>query len=179
MNEAGISRGLVGYHFGNQANLLVAAFERLCDDYREMLGIGPGQKPEISEDPARQLREAIVRSFRWPHGYREREYAYFGFWALARNEPKLRAVNRRMNDDVAAHLGKLLGAIAKGQEHAVDERAAGRELSATIDGAWLHLTTRVPSFTTAQAVTMCEECAQRLVERDWCRLDEAPEERQS
>lgn len=167
MNEAGISRGLVGYHFGNQGNLLVAAFERLCDDYREMLGISAGRGREEPEDAARQLHNAIIRSFRWPQELWGREYAYFGFWALARTEPKLEAVNRRMNDDVAAHLGRLLWAIARGQGHDIDERAAGHELAATMDGAWLHLTTHVPSFTPEQAITMCEQCAERLIERDW------------
>ena len=29
----------MGYHFGSKADLLVAAFEQLCDGYREMLGM--------------------------------------------------------------------------------------------------------------------------------------------
>lgn len=167
MKEAGISRGLVGYHFGNRANLLVAAFEHFCDEYRALLGIGVGTVTPQDEDPQRQLDEAIRRCFTWPRGYREREYAYFGFWALARTEPKLRAVNRKINDDVAARLGELLTAVAHRRGHTIDAVAAGRELSATIDGAWLHLTTRVRSFTPEHAVTMCEECAERLVDRDW------------
>jgi TetR/AcrR family transcriptional regulator, transcriptional repressor of bet genes len=165
MKEAGISRGLVGYHFGSQANLLVAAFDRLCDDYRERLGIGSGRNDEVGEDPEWQLIVAIRRAFTWPAGYFEREYAYFGFWALARTNPRLRAVNRRMNDQVATRLAALLEAAAVKRGRTINAAAAGRELSATIDGAWLHLTTRVAAFTPDQAVAMCTGCIERLLEQ--------------
>jgi TetR/AcrR family transcriptional regulator, transcriptional repressor of bet genes len=166
VRHAEVTKGLVSYHFGSRANLLVAAFERLCDDYREMLGIVAGRPPQLADDVEQQLRETIQRCFD-PRDYSERQYAYFGFWALARRQPELRAVNEKMNDEAAAYLGELLVTIAHKRGRTIDGLAAGHELSATIDGAWLHLTTEVDSFTPAQAVVMCLECAERLVERDW------------
>ena len=167
MRQAGISRGLVGYHFGSKGNLLAAAFQRLCDDYRAMLGIGRDQQTSVGEDPERELHVVIRRCFEWPAAYQDRQYAWFGFWALARTEPDLRAVNRQINDEAAAHLGALLAAAGARRGQVVNEARAGRELAATIDGAWLHLTTGVESFTAEQAVTMCQQYAERLLERDW------------
>jgi TetR/AcrR family transcriptional repressor of bet genes len=167
MRQAEISRGLVGYHFGSKGNLLVAAFQRLCDDYRSMLGIGPVQQVVVGEDAERQLHAVIGRCFEWPAEYQDRQYAWFGFWALARTEPRLRSVNRQVNDEAAAHLGTLLAAAGRKRGRIINEQLAGRELSATIDGAWLHLTTGVESLTPDQAVKMCQQCAEHLLERDW------------
>jgi TetR/AcrR family transcriptional repressor of bet genes len=167
VNRARISRGLVGYHFGSQASLLAAAFEHLCDDYRSMLGMVSDERPEANTDAETQLQTAIRRSFEWPPHFRERQYAWFGFWALARTDPALEAANREMYDEVARHLGALLATVAARRGRMIDAQAVGHELSATIDGAWLHLTTGVDGFTTADAIAMCRRCAERLLERDW------------
>jgi len=166
VTRARISRGLVGYHFGTQASLLAAAFERLCDGYRSMLGMVPGERPEAKTDAETQLQTAIRRSFEWPAHFRERQYAWFGFWALARTDPALTHTNRNMYDEVVQHLGKLVAAAGAQRGRIIDEQAAGHELFATIDGAWLHLTIGVEGFTADDAIATCRRCADRLLERD-------------
>jgi TetR/AcrR family transcriptional regulator, transcriptional repressor of bet genes len=172
MRRVHMSTGLVAYHFGGKPKLLAAAFERLCDSYREMLGLLPGRETDFGDDVEELLQVAIRRSFEWPRRYRERQYAWFGFWALARTEPALRAVNRQMNDEVARHLARMLSAAAAKRGGAIDERTAGRELSAVIDGAWLHLTTGADDFTQEDAVAMCRRYVSTLLERD-CGVDAA------
>lgn len=165
--RAKISRGLVGYHFGTKDQLLVAAFGRLCNDFRALMGVSP-DGPVAEEDAERQLDEVIRRTFEGMAGIEEdQQYAWFGFWALARAEPVLRSMNREMYDEVARHLGRMLAIVAEKRGRVIDERRAGHALSATLDGAWLHLTTRVESFTVDDAIDMCRESAERLLERDW------------
>ncbi len=156
----------MGYHFGSKADLLVAAFEQLCDGYREMLGMLSEEPTADPVEAASKLDEALRKSFVWPARFRERQYAYFGFWAMARTDAKLRMVNRRVYDEVAAYLGMLLGSIARARGRTINEKAAGLELSATIDGAWLHLTTGVDGFTREIALRICSECVARILERD-------------
>jgi TetR/AcrR family transcriptional repressor of bet genes len=168
MKRAKISKGLVGYHFGTKDQLLVAAFGRLCDDFRAVIGVTPDGVPSAEGDVERQLDEMIRRTFEGMGALEEdRQYAWFGFWALARAEPTLRAMNREMYGEVARYLGQMLACVAAKRGRTIDEDAAGHELSATLDGAWLHLTTRVEGFAVDDAIEMCRAFAERLLEREW------------
>jgi len=168
MKRAKISRGLVGYHFGTKGQLLVAAFERLCDDFRTVIGMPPQGPPDLREDVEVQLDKIIRQTFEGMAGIEEdRQYAWFGFWALARTEPALRSLNRQLYDEVARYLGRMLASAAHKRGRCIDENAAGHELSATLDGAWLHLTTGVEDFSVDDAIEMARDCAGRLLERDW------------
>lgn len=169
VERAQVSKSLIDYHFGSQANLLLAAFDRHCEGFLSMLGIAGVDEPAGREHAARQhdavarLDWAICRSFEWSPRFHERQYAWFGFWALARTNPALEAANRGMNLRVARHLGGLLEAAAEQLGVEIDALAAGYQLTAAIDGAWLHLTTNTKGFTRADAVAMCRRYAKELL----------------
>ena len=166
MKRAKISRGLVGYHFGTKDQLLVAAFSHLCDEFRSVMGMPFEGDTELGQDAELQLDEVIRKSFEGMAGVEEdRQYAWFGFWALARAEPALSSINRGLYDEVVRHLGRLLGAAAAKRGRGIDQNAAAHELSATLDGAWLHLTTGVDGFTVDEAIAMSRDCARRLLGR--------------
>jgi len=128
-----------------------------------MLGMTTRQRVDVDADPVATLQDAIRGSFEWPADFRMRQYAWFGFWALARKDPNLSEANRRMYNDVVRYLGRLVAAVGRPRGLAIDEQAAGHDLFATMDGAWLHLTTGVEGFTAADAILLCERCVDDLL----------------
>lgn len=161
--SARVSRGLAGYHFGTKSALLVAAFQSLADDYRAVLGMDSEQMPPGDIDVEESLARVIRRAVGGPGHYEDQ--AWLGFWSLARNDAELQRVNREAFDDVAAYLGNILAAVAGKNGRVIDAQRAGRSLSVTIEGAWLHLTVGTEGFTLQEAVAMCEELAASLLER--------------
>lgn len=159
--RAGVSRGLVRHYYRGKSQLVAAAFLRLADDYRAMLGIGetapPGASPQV------RLREAIVQAFERIRGIYERQYAWFGFWALARTDETLERINHELYDEVVDHLGGLIGAAAEELGHDVDATAAGRGVAALIEGAWLHAIIGVEGMSLDEAERICLDYAARLL----------------
>jgi len=160
VERAHVSRGLAGYHFGSKSELLAAAFRSLTDDYRALLGIVPGREPEFGPDVEDLLRQVIRRSLD------DKQYAWFGFWVLARTDPEVRRANREVFDDTSRYLGEILAAIAGRRGRVIDAERAGRALSVTIEGAWLNLTVGTEGFTMEEALSVCERHAWDLLRGD-------------
>jgi len=160
VERAHVSRGLAGYHFGSKSILLAAAFQSLADDYRALLGIVPDQEPAFGSDVEGLLEQVIRRSLD------DKQTAWFGFWALARTDPELRRANREVFDETSRYLGDILAAIAEKRGRIIDAERAGRALSVTIEGAWLHLTVGTEGFTLEEAISVCRRHAGDLLRSD-------------
>jgi TetR/AcrR family transcriptional regulator, transcriptional repressor of bet genes len=159
--RAGVSRGLVRHYYGNKSQLLVEAFQLLADDFRDMLGMGDAAV--LSGDARSRLRRAILPMFERISGGREHQYAWFGFWALARSESEIQRMNHELYEDVTTHLGNMLAAAAVEQGRKIDAAAAGRGLAAMAEGAWVHCVIGVEGVTIAGAERLCLEYAAELV----------------
>ena len=161
--DAGVSRGLLGYHFGGKPALLIASFQALADDYRRLLLMG--QNGELREDVSLEESLPVIlrRALGGPGDYDDR--AWLGFWGVAHSDADLQRVNRELFDDVASYLGGILARIARHNGVVIDPGRAGRSLSVTIEGAWLHLTVGTLGFTLDEAMALCEQHARSLVTR--------------
>jgi len=171
--RAGVSRGLIRHYYGSKSRLLAEAFRRLADDYRGMLGIGLAPASRSAEE---RLRQAILRSFEEIRDVRERQYAWFGFWALARTDRELHRINSELYEDVVDHLGGLIRDVAVEHGRAVDAEAAGRGLTAMIEGAWVLATVGVEGMTLPAAERVCLDYAARLLALE--SLEPAPKDRE-
>jgi len=160
VERAHVSRGLAGYHFGSKSILLAVAFQSLADDYRALLGIVPDQEPAFGADVEGLLEQVIRRSLE------DKQYAWFGFWALARTDPEIRRANREVFDETSRYLGDILAALAEKRGRVIDAERAGRALSVTIEGAWLHLTVGTEGFTIEEATSVCRRHAWDLLRLD-------------
>ena len=136
-HRAGVSRGLVRHYYGNKNRLLSEAFQLLADNFRRMLGM-LDDETEAEADPVLRLRQAILPMFERLKGARDYQYAWLGFWALARSDDEIARLNNALYEEIGAYLGRLIAAAAAGERHNVDTAAAGRGLIAMMEGAWLH-----------------------------------------
>lgn len=160
---AGVSRGLVRHYYGNKSQLLVEAFQLLADDFRGMLGMPGYGGPLPGDDAQVRLRRAIAPMFQRIRRGREHQYAWFGFWALARSDADIELINHTLYEDVVAHLGALVAAAAAEQGREIDAAAAGRGLAAMAEGAWVHCVIGVKGVSIAEAERLCLDYAARLL----------------
>jgi AcrR family transcriptional regulator len=135
--RAGVSVGLVRHHFGNKSRLLVEAFQLLADDYRAMLGIGASDEDVREGSAERRLRAALLPTFERLDGGPDRQYAWFGFWSLARSDVEIQRITKALYEDVVSHLSDLIDAVAAASGSEVDAAAAGWGLAAMIEGVWV------------------------------------------
>jgi AcrR family transcriptional regulator len=164
-DRAGVSRGLVRHYFGTKRTLLAAAFQLLADDYCGMLGMGDeNAPPEMTAEE--RLCAAVVPPFERLKGGRDHQYAWFGFWALARSDQEIQRINHDVYDRIVHHLGGLVAAVCAERGREVDAAAAGRGLAAMIEGAWLHCLIGVEGVSVAEAERLSFDYITRLLELD-------------
>ncbi len=109
-----------------------------------------------------RLREAILPMFERLRGPRDYQFAWLGFWALARSNDEIALLNNALYEEIGAYLGRLIDAAA-GERHDVDTAAAGRSLIAMMEGAWLHCLIGVEGVTVSMAEGLCLDFASRLL----------------
>ena len=160
-HRAGVSRGLVRHYYGSKNRLLSEAFQLLADNFRRMLGMFDDET-EAETDPVLRLRQAILPMFERLKGARDYQYAWLGFWALARSDDEIERLNNALYEEIGAYLGGLIAAAAD-EPHSVDTAAAGRGLIAMMEGAWLHCLIGIEGVTVSMAEGLCLDFASRLL----------------
>jgi TetR/AcrR family transcriptional repressor of bet genes len=161
--RAGVSRGLVRHYFGAKSNLLAAAFQRLAQDFRQMLLMDVEYAPDGDRAAELRLRQSILPMFERLAPAPERQYAWFGFWALARSEPEIERLNHALYEEIVTYLGGQVADIAARRGVQVDAAAAGRGLAAMMEGAWVHSIIGVEGMTVAEAQRLSLDYVARLL----------------
>jgi len=161
--RAGVSRGLVRHYFGAKSNLLAEAFQKLAQDYREMLGMDQSDSLESDRAAELRLRRSILPMFDRLAPAPDRQYAWFGFWALARSEPQIELLNHALYEEIVAYLGGQIADVATRRGRDVDAAAAGRGLAAMMEGAWVHNIIGVEGMTVPEAQRLSLDYVARLL----------------
>lgn len=152
--EAGVSRGLVSYHFRDKAELLSGVLERCRQTFRDAVA----EAAEQSDDPAEALRlatrKAIALTVEDPVVYR----IFLYFFANAVAEPEL---GRQIRDLYGGFRRTVAAAIRAGQQRGIyrdvdAEAAAARHIGA-ITGLALHHLLDPGSFPFDDAARQAEE----------------------
>jgi TetR/AcrR family transcriptional repressor of bet genes len=156
-----VSRGLVRHYYGNKDRLLGEAFQLLADNFRRMLGMLEDDEHEDPSDPVLRLRRAILPMFERLKGARDYQYAWLGFWALARSNDEIASLNNALYEEIGRYLGTLIAAASDDLD--IDAATAGRGLIAIMEGAWLHCLVGVGGVSVAEAERVCLDYASRLL----------------
>jgi AcrR family transcriptional regulator len=164
--RAGVSRGLVRHYYGAKRNLLAEAFRELANDFRTMLGMDPCEEPGTDGSAESRLRKAILPMFDRIQPAPDRQYAWFGFWALARSEPQIEQLNHALYEEIGMYLGGLIADVARRRGREIDTAAAGRGLAAMMEGAWVHSIIGVEGMSVREAQRLSLDYASRLLGGD-------------
>jgi len=160
-DAAGVSRGLVRHHFGSKRQLLLEAFRRLADE--ERAAFAPG--PETDDDPVATLRAIVATEYHQELAAPERAHAWFGFWQAALGDPELKEINERVYAEERERYGELFREAARREGLDIDSRRAGIGLVALADGAWVELLMAATDFSVDDALALCDDFIDMVLER--------------
>jgi TetR/AcrR family transcriptional repressor of bet genes len=159
---AGLSHGLVNFHFETKEKLLSETLAYLAEEYR-LNWLSYLEK--AGPDPAAQLAALLLADFNPGICTPARLSAWCSFWGEAQSRP-LYQVQCGSNDDayndrmegICAHL------IAEGGYNGIPARVA-RVLRVTVEGVWLDMMTMSAPYSVQEAQATVHTCAAAIFPR--------------
>lgn len=150
--EAGVSLGLVNYHFADKNSLLKAALQQVGEQDLEMLETDPTQPP------AQQVRVALGRVA--DPAYLTTEYLSLRLqlWALARAHPDFAEINARAQQRYRERLAQLVRA-ARPDLTAAECRKRAADIDVLQNGLWLTVLLGLDRATVRRSLRRSEEIA--------------------
>ena len=153
---AGLSHGLVLFHFETKEKLLAETLNFLAEEYRENWQTALGQ---VGNDPADQLNALIEADFNPAICTPSRLAAWCSFWGEAQCRP---LYQERCGANDALYNGTMEGIcadlIATGG-YAGDPVRLARIIRATIEGVWLDLMTMTSPYEAEEGLATARACA--------------------
>ena len=157
--QAGLSQGLMNFHFKSIDRLLVAAFDHLAAEFdstwqRRVAAAGPDPEARIA---------AMIEAYFVPEIFTPEKLAvWFTFWVDADLRDAFRStavkVERRYHRDVETEIARMIG-------NGADEEASRLTglISAMVDGYWLQALLYPKTFKPRAAVQACLALLEREI----------------
>jgi AcrR family transcriptional regulator len=159
---AGVSHGLVNFHFESKDRLLSETLLFLAEDYKENW---QQALAAISDEPAGQIDALIRADFNERVCSPSKLMAWCAFWGEAQNRPMYQK-NCGAND--AAYIAMLEGVcrrLVSSGGYAHDAVRAARVIRVVVEGAWLDLLLMITPYSRAEAVRTVHLAAAALFPR--------------
>ena len=148
--RAGVSQGIVVFHFQTKENLLEQALRHLSQEYMQCWQDACEQ---AGPDPIHQLCAMIKAAFTPAICNRKKISVWFAFWGESRSRPMYMELCGN-NDQV--YSGKLLSLCAEikvNSKSPLSAQTAALSIEGTIDGLWQNFLIGAPGFKRRQAIT--------------------------
>ena len=162
--SAGISHGLVNFHFGTKEQLLNETLLYLAAEYRENWMMALAAAPAA---PAAQLDALIRADFNDVVCTTSRLAAWCAFWGEAQSRPIHQEHCAANNLAYISVLEGICGRLIEDGGYALDRVAVARVLRVTMDGLWLDLLTMTTPYTREEAVSTVYCCAASFFPRSF------------
>jgi TetR/AcrR family transcriptional repressor of bet genes len=133
---AGLSRGIVNFHFESKEKLLVATLQYMADEYSAhwraaLLKAGP--------EPANQLRALVAADFDRSICNKRKLAAWCAFWGEAKSRPTYQALCGARDAAYQQVFIDLCRRLKEEGGYAFDPFDTALALSAMLEGLWLRL----------------------------------------
>jgi TetR/AcrR family transcriptional repressor of bet genes len=133
---AGLSRGIVNFHFESKEKLLIATLQHMYDEYsahwRAVL-------QKAGEDPARQLQALVAADFDRSICNKRKLAAWLAFWGEAKSRPTYQALSSSRDAYYQQVFIDLCATLKQSASYAYDPQVMALALSAMLEGLWLRL----------------------------------------
>ena len=133
---AGLSRGIVNFHFESKEKLLVATLQYMADEYaahwRSAL-------QKAGDDPDRQLAVIVAADFDRSICNRRKLAAWCAFWGEAKSRPTYQALCGARDQAYQNVIVDICGQLKAEGGYDFDPQATALGLSAMLEGLWLRL----------------------------------------
>ncbi len=133
---AGLSRGIVNFHFESKEKLLVATLQYMADEYaahwRSAL-------MKAGEDPARQLAVLVAADFDRAICNKRKLAAWCAFWGEAKSRPTYQALCGARDQAYQDVFVDICSRLQADGGYDFDPQGTALGLSAMLEGLWLRL----------------------------------------
>lgn len=150
--EAGVSLGLVNYHFSDKTNLLKAALRRVEEQDLALLAGDPDRSPE------EQLRSALRRVAEPAYLTTDYLSLRLQLWALARADTAFEEINASAQRRYRQGLTELIAAARPELPRAECRRRAA-DVDVVQNGVWLTVLLGLDRSSVNRNIRRCEEIA--------------------
>ncbi len=133
---AGLSRGIVNFHFESKEKLLVATLQHMYDEYSAHWRAALAR---AGDDPARQLQALVAADFDRSICNRRKLAAWCAFWGEAKSRPTYQTLSGARDADYQNTILDLCRRLKEDAGYAYDPQAMALALSALLEGLWLRL----------------------------------------
>ena len=153
--KAGVSLGLMNFHFDSKERLFRETFGHLSEEYEQ---VWQQNMRAAAADPLARLKMMIETNFDRRIFTPEKLSVWFTFWSDAQLRGRYRAaatrVERRYIRAIEAEIASLLGRERRAGPSAAD---IARPLMAMIDGFWLQSLLYPRGFARREAIATCRD----------------------
>lgn len=133
---AGLSRGIVNFHFESKEKLLIATLQHMYDEYsahwRNAL-------QKAGDDPARQLQALVAADFDRSICNKRKLAAWCAFWGEAKSRPTYQALSSARDAVYQNIFIDLCAALKQSGDYTYEPQVMALALSAMTEGLWLRL----------------------------------------
>lgn len=134
---AGVSRGLVNFHFVSKEKLLNETLEQLSEEYADSW---KRALAEAAQDPVSQLAALVESDFHPRVCTRKKVAVWYAFLGEARSRPTYTAVCQGWDRSFSEALRQCVRDVAEfGRYENVDDEVVARALGALVDSLWRDL----------------------------------------
>jgi AcrR family transcriptional regulator len=153
---AGLSHGLVLFHFETKEKLLAETLNHLAEEYRQNW---QDALARVGQDPAEQLNALIEADFNPAICTPSRLAAWCSFWGEAQSRPLYQETCGEKDDAYNRQLEAICQRLSDAGGYGRHARHVARVIRVTIEGTWLDLMTMVTPYSPEEALTTVRSCA--------------------
>jgi TetR/AcrR family transcriptional repressor of bet genes len=135
---AGISHGLVLFHFGSKENLLAETLAYLADEYRQTWKAALAAAPP---DPANRLLALIDADFQPALTTPDRLAAWSAYWGEAQSRPVYQAICGELDAEHIRTLEEICAELVRDHGSSRDPVHLARILRLVVEGTWIDMIT--------------------------------------
>jgi len=162
---AGLSHGLVNFHFDTKEKLLSETLALLAEEYRQNW---QSYLESAGTDPAAQLAALLLADFDPAICTPARLSAWCSFWGEAQSRPLYQAQCGANDAAYNARISEICGQLLVQGRYAGDSARVARVLRVTIQGVWLDMITTTPDYTIEEGLATIHACAAAFFPRHFC-----------
>ncbi|MDG4851382.1 MULTISPECIES: transcriptional regulator BetI [unclassified Mesorhizobium] len=133
---AGLSRGIVNFHFESKEKLLVATLQYMYDEYSAHWRAA---LQKAGDDPARQLQALVWADFDRSICNKRKLAAWCAFWGEAKSRPTYQALSSSRDAYYQQVFIDLCATLKQSGGYAYEPQVMALALSAMLEGLWLRL----------------------------------------
>jgi AcrR family transcriptional regulator len=133
---AGLSRGIVNFHFESKEKLLVATLQYMADEYSQHWRAALNK---AGDDPARQLHALVAADFDRAICNKRKLAAWCAFWGEAKSRPTYQALCGARDEAYQRVFIELCARLKQDGGYDFEPQATALALSAMLEGLWLRL----------------------------------------